>query len=426
MKPESNVNSTALLSFMGDYSRAYLASGGPTSRLEDDMSKLGAKLGFPTEVFATPTGIFLSCIEADGASRTTLTRIKENGVNLGRLCWLEGIFASVFAQKISVVQGNKILRSKHVQKAPYTFAQTVAASFASGFALSFSSFRLLLPALASGFISSATWWTSGPGLGKRVQSSIFRDFIGATVTLGLAAACQLLLHSPFEAFSIGGLVVLVPGLSLTTAIAELADQNLVSGTAKLMQAILTLLALGLAYILFQDLASALHLAEAPSPAAMPLVLPLQTMGILVSVTCFGVLFRVPRRSLPWAALTGLLGWSILRLFNTTEYLVTASFLAALGVGVVSLGLGSRFKVPSQVFSVPGIIVMLPGMLALTSFRSFAMGEQSHGLDLGFRVALTAGSIVFGLFTARIPFALRTKAKWPKPRALNAEHDRSAP
>ena len=50
--------------------------------------------------------------------------------------------------------------------------------------------------------------------------------------------------------------------------------------------------------------------------------------------------------------------------------------------------------------------MLPGMLALMSMRSFAMGQEQSGLDLMFRVILTAGSIVFGLFTARMPFVFR--------------------
>lgn len=396
--------------FMSEYGRAYLASGGPTSRYEEDMFLLGRKIGFPTEVFATPTGIFVSCVDTDGKSHTTLSRIKDGSMNLGKLCWLEGIFRDVYSQKISLSQANKILNSKIVQKPPYTFWQTLLASYVSGFALSYPAFQQLLPALASGFIASATWWVSGPGLRTRITSSIFRDFIGCVVTLGLATAFQVLMPAPFEAFSIGGLVVLVPGLQLTTAIAELADQNLVSGTAKLMQAVLTLLALGLAYMLFYDLSDALALVPAPSAMGSPLSLGATGLGVLISITCFGILFKVPKRSLPWAGLTGLMGWLILRLFSTAQYLAAASYLASLAVGMVSLYLGRRFRVPSQVFSVPGIVAMLPGMLALTSLRSFAMGEQAHGLSLGFKVALTAGSIVFGLFTARIPFALQQTSR----------------
>ena len=91
------------------------------------------------------------------------------------------------------------------------------------------------------------------GLFQNVKDISVAELRANTTALAkLAALCQILMPAPFEAYSIGGLVVLVPGLALTTAIAELADQNLVSGTAKLMQAVLTLLALGLAYMLFQN------------------------------------------------------------------------------------------------------------------------------------------------------------------------------
>lgn len=399
----------AILTFMAEYGRAYLASGGPTSRAEEALAMLGRKLGYPTEVFATPTGIFVSCVDENGQNHTTLSRIKDGSVNLGKLCWLESIFEDVYSRKITLSQANKILNSKIVHKSPYPRQAAFLAAFLSGFALSFPAFGNMLAALASGLIAMATWWVSGPGLKSRISSSIFRDFFGCVITLAAAAFCQMLMPAPFEAFSIGGLVVLVPGLALTSAIAELADQNLVSGTAKLMQAVLTLLALGVAYMLFQDMSDAMGLVAAPSAINKPMSFGVSAFGLIVSVACFGILFNVPQRSLPWATLTGFFAWLIMRAFGNTNYIVAASYLASLAVGIISLWCGQRFKIPSQVFSVPGILAMLPGMLALTSLRSFAMGQDSSGIDLMFRVMLTAGAIVFGLFTARIPFVFKTSA-----------------
>jgi len=419
MSPKSTtpqpLNHAIVLSFMIEYGRAYLSTGGPTSRLEENLSILGRKLGYPTEVFATPTGIFVGCVDTNGENRTAMARIKDGGINLGKLCWLESIFEDVVSKKLSIDKANRILNGKTIHRSPYKLWHFVLASFLSGFALSYPAFRVFPAALASGAISTATWWIVGPGLSGKVASAIFRDFIGCTVTLGLAAFCQLMMPAPFEAYAIGGLIVLVPGLALTTAIAELADQNLVSGTAKLMQAILTLLALGLAYMLFHNLSESLHLLPDATMTNKPMGVSASALGVALSVACFGILFKVPPKSLIWSSLTGLLGWSILRQFNSTQYMAAASYLASLSVGMLSMWLGSTFKVPSQVYSVPGIIAMLPGMLALTSFRSFAMGEQSSGLELAFKVALTAGSIVFGLFTARIPFALLMSARWPIPQ-----------
>lgn len=396
---------------MAEYSRAYIASGGPTSRLEDALAALGRRMGYVSEVFATPTGAFVSVSDPGKPHQTLICRIKEGGINLERLCWLEGILNDLEAGKLSLHNAQRILGSHHLNRPTYGDALTLAAAFAAGFSLSYPAFGRGAPALASGLIGATTWWVTNPGLSKRISSSIFRDFIGCVVTLVLSAFFQLIFSqafgrpAPFEAFSIGGIIILVPGLALTTAIAELADQNLISGTSKFMQAMLTLLALGLAYLLFSDLSTSLGLTDTAISARKIPVNPIVAAGFLaISMMCFGVILKVPRKALAWAALTGILGWSTLGLLNASKYIATAPFLASLCVGLVAMTFGKRYRVPSQVFSVPGILALLPGMLALTSIQSFALGRESSGLELAFRVALTAGSITFGLFTARIPFA----------------------
>lgn len=399
---------------MAEYSRAYIASGGPTSRLEDALAALGRRLGFASEVFATPTGAFVSVTDPGMRPHTTICRIKEGGINLERLCWLEEILDDLDARKLSLYNARRILGSHHLSRPTYSDALTLAAAFAAGFSLSYPAFGRAAPALASGLIGAATWWVTNPGLNKHISSSIFRDFIGCVVTLLLSAFFQLAFSrafgpAPFEAYSIGGIIILVPGLALTTAIAELADQNLISGTSKFMQAMLTLLALGLAYLLFSDLSASLGFTDTIISARKIPIKPLLAAGFLaISMMCFGVILKVPRKALPLAALTGILGWSTLSLLNASKYIATAPFLAALCVGLVAMTFGKRYRVPSQVFSVPGILALLPGMLALTSIQSFALGRESSGLELAFRVALTAGSITFGLFTARIPFAFSMK------------------
>jgi uncharacterized membrane protein YjjP (DUF1212 family) len=404
----------SLLDFSTEYGKHYLATGGPTSRLEEDLSLLGKTEGLLIETFATPTGIFVSL--QDPTSRdvvTKLVRIRENSIDLGKLCHLESILKQVKNRELTLELAQQLLNQPEKSSLRYTRLQHVLAAFICGVALSYPVFTLWIPALLSGLLTLITWWVSGPGLHDRIQSSIFRDFFGCMVALILSAFCQNLIPSaPFEAFSIGSMILLVPGLALTTAISELAEQNLVSGTSKLMQAILTLLALGLAYILLQEFLSGLH--NVTPNYRVPLSIGLSILGLFVSVSSFAVLFQVPPRHLLSSVLVGILGWSVFRFFagkaslssSNILVVVTASYFASLSVGITSLLLGKLKKVPSQVFSVPGIIAMLPGMLALSSFRTLALGQENSGIELGFKVALSAGSIVFGLFSARIPFMIR--------------------
>jgi uncharacterized membrane protein YjjB (DUF3815 family) len=242
---------------------------------------------------------------------------------------------------------------------------------------------------------------------RHVSNPIFSDFIGAFLTLAFAACAHAFLAPlSVEAYAIGGIVLLVPGLALTTAISELAEQNLVSGTAKLMQALLALLALGLAYILFQQLSVSLSLRNVLQPVITASSFGVSSaIAVLVSICCFGVIFKVPPKALLWSTLTGAAGMGCFQLLVGTRGAAAAPYVAATAVGLVSLGFGRIWRLPSQVYSVPGIVALLPGMLALNSFRYFATGDQGTGLDFVFQVAVTAVSIVFGLITARIPFTI---------------------
>ena len=405
-KPCSNKE---LLDFMLLYAKLYLASGGPTSRLEESLYQIGAAHARHTEIFATPTGVFVSLqdFERREVPITSLMRLRETGTDLGRLCKLEHVYTDVTEGRLSVRSGLETLKSPVLDRQLYLSWQSGLAAFFAGTVISFTSYQRPSAAVVSGLITASVWFASAFFLKRHFNNPIFTDFVGAFLTLVLAG----LAHGYFapvslEAYALGGIVLLVPGLALTTAISELAEQNLVSGTAKFMQASMALLALGLAYLLFQQLAFSLELRNALQPVAVAnQEFWISGISILTTVACFGVIFKVPPKALLWSTLTGMAGWLSLQAVTATRAAAAGPFLASVMVGTVSLALGRVFRQPSQVYSVPGIVAMLPGMLALNSFRYFASGDQDSGIAFSFKVAITAVSIVFGLMTARIPFQL---------------------
>lgn len=401
-----------ILGFMTAFSRMYLKCGGPTSRLEDSLMRVGKQFNREVEVFATPTGVFVTLDDpaTEGAPTTALARIKETGTNLGQLCELENILAELSEARVTVPQATATLGGPNLSRELYSPYSTALAALCAGFVASFGTYQRPLAAIVSGIITVACWFSITRVVKRHVPNPIFSDFAGAFITLVLAALAHAFVAPiAVEAYAIGGIVLLVPGLALTTAIAELADQNLVSGTAKFMQASLALLAMGLAYLLFQQLALSLHVKDVLQPVAAKHTTDLvSALGVILNIFCFGVIFKVPPRLLMWSTFTGLAGWAALHYVSRTSAAAAAPYLGAMMVGAVSLALGKVFRVPSQVFSVPGIVAMLPGMLALSSVRYFASGDQGTGLEFTFQVAVTAVSIVFGLMTARVPFAVGEK------------------
>lgn len=411
-----------LLDFMLVYAKHYLGSGGPTSRLEDSIARIGEIYGRQADVYGTPTGIFISLHDPRGLADpvTAIGRIKETGTDLGRLSKLEQIFADVENKRLSVRAGIETMKNRIMIRPLYRPWQSGVAAFCAGFAISFDANQNIVVALGSGLITSIVWASSTFYIKRHIGNPIFTDFIAAFLTLVLGAVGHaLVMPLSIEAYALGGIVMLVPGLALTTAISELAEQNLVSGTAKFMQATLALLALALAYLLFQQLAFSLHLRATLAPIAPKThVLLISALAIFVNVTCFSVIFKVPPKALLWCGITGFSGWLTLSAISQTRAEAAGPFLGSVMVGVVSLGFGRLFRQPSQVFSVPGIVAMLPGMLALSSFRYFTAGDQDSGMAFTFKVGITAISIVFGLMTARIPFQVRAKVleSWERRRS----------
>jgi len=395
-----------ILQFMTLFSRLYLASGGPTSRLEDNLNRLGVHYGRETEVYATPTGVFvtLNNPNTDADPVTALSRIRETGTDLGQLCQLENTLAELRAGRITLRAASISLTGTTEL---YSATATACAALGAGFVASYSSYQRIEAAALSGLIATVVWLLIRHVLKREVSNPVLSDFIAAFLTLVLAATAHAFAAPlAIEAYAIGGIVMLVPGLALTASIAELAEQNIVSGTAKFMQASLALLALGLAYLLFQQIAYSLDLLGVLQPMASkrPNLL-VSAAGVLLNTCCFGMLFKVPPKALVWSTLTGLAGWAALAALGDTSAAAAGPYLASLAVGLASLGFGRFFGLPSQVYSVPGIVAMLPGMLALSSVRYFASGDQDMGITFTFEVAVTAVSIVFGLMTARIPFSM---------------------
>jgi uncharacterized membrane protein YjjB (DUF3815 family) len=79
---------------------------------------------------------------------------------------------------------------------------------------------------------------------------------------------------------------------------------------------------------------------------------------------FAMLFNVPSRALGWCALAGAFGHATLTLLmESGAEIAPATLVGASVVGFYATGLARYYKMPSVVFSVSGVIPMVPGVFA---------------------------------------------------------------
>jgi uncharacterized membrane protein YjjB (DUF3815 family) len=128
----------------------------------------------------------------------------------------------------------------------------------------------------------------------------------------------------------------------------------------------------------------------------------QLITSFIATAAFGVIFNAPKETLVKCGLVGMGGWLIYYILEDySRDAVLATLTATVFVGVVSQQLAKFYKTPVIIFSVAGIIPLVPGGLAYDTMRNFVENDYQLALSLGAKVTLLSGSIAFGLVFSEV-------------------------
>jgi uncharacterized membrane protein YjjB (DUF3815 family) len=218
-------------------------------------------------------------------------------------------------------------------------------------------------------------------------------FLAVTVSGFLApvAAAEVVLAS---------LIILLPGLTLTLALNELATGHLVSGTARFTGAMMTFLKIGLGVGLGQRLAMFLPLQPAGEPHAM---LPAWTLWVCLLLTPWGlaVLFRARWREAVWIVPVTVAAFWGARLGVDLLGGGLGAVVGALLAGLLSNALARWRRRPAVVFIVPSILLLVPGSIGYRSLSLLLNQDVTSGLGNAFEGLLVGISLVAGLLLANV-------------------------
>jgi uncharacterized membrane protein YjjP (DUF1212 family) len=379
--------------------RSLHSYGYAAHRLEQVMDRAAEQLGIQGQFFSTPTSIFAS-FGPQQDQRTFLIRVDPGGVDLGRLALLDEVTIKVLHGRMSPAAGSEEIDRILVAPEPYGRVMTT---------------------LAFGLVSAAASRFLGGGTREIIVSGIIGLLIGF---LALAAGRLSQLGRVFEpsaafaasllAASIGpwigpysvsnatlaGLIVLIPGFSLTVAMTELSTRHLVSGTARFMGAAVLFLTIAFGVALGARIAAGL--VGAPV-IAEPVQLPQWTeiVALLAAPLAFTVLLRAQPRDAIWIVLAGILGVVGGRVGARGLGPELGVFVGSLLVGVAS-NLYARFlNRPATVTLVPGILLLVPGSIGFRSLASLLDREVVLGVETAFRMILMAVSLVAGILASNV-------------------------
>jgi uncharacterized membrane protein YjjP (DUF1212 family) len=374
-------------------------SGYAAHRLEEALELASDQLGLRGQFFSTPTSIMASFGPQDD-QQTFLIRVEPGESNLGKLAQADEVTREVLNGRLTPLEG--ATRLELIETAPPRYPiwlSTLAFAIVSGSAARFlgGGWHEVLASLAIGLVIGLLAIVAG-----RIESlgRVFEPV--AALTASLIAAGMAAAGFPMSVFlaTLAGVIVLIPGLMLTTAMTELSTRHLASGTARFMGALVLLLGIAFGIALGTKIAT-ISFGTIPSTAVQRLPDWTMLVSLLVSPLAFVVLLKAEARDAGWIVLAGVLSFGGARLGQQALGPELGAFGGALVTGFFSNWYARVTDRPAQITMVPGLLLLVPGSVGLQAMASFVDSKTETGVDTAFRMVLIAVSLVAGTLIANI-------------------------
>ena len=288
----SGVQDPAIL-FVLRLAQALHSSGYAAHSLEDILRHVCDQLGLIGQFFTTPTAIMAGFGPLDN-QHTFLIRVQPGELNLGRLSALDQVAHLVAAGQLSPGEGSARIATILTKKPTYPWWLRVA-----GYGI--------VSAAGCQFLGGGrTDVEVGMGVGLLIGllALLFRrltitthvfeltaSFVASAVVTWLAATG---LHLSVPTTTLAGIITLLPGLTVTVAMTELASRHLSSGTARLGAAFIVFASMAFGVALGTSVVTELH--GGPVHAAAATALPAWARYVALAFAPLGLCAAAARAS----------------------------------------------------------------------------------------------------------------------------------
>ena len=389
------------LRFIYDLAGALHAYGTPSHRLEALLGAVADELGVKSEYFATPTAIFCAFGEAPD-QKVGLIAPSSSDLDLGRLAAFDAIAQDVAWGDVDVEEGSR--RVKAALADPQRHA-------------------LPLRMLAHALLAGSAALLLGGGWKEGVAALVAGTFVGvleiraqgrsglAQVLLPLGALVASLcgvgaaLISPAVSMAvvgIAGIIYLVPGLTLTVAMMELATGHLVSGTARLAKALAAFMLLGVGALVGGALGTISGALDASPEGVSRLWL---FAAMLVSLGPLVILLNVRKEDMLFVSLVGVAGYVASELARFGGPILAAG-VSTFVIGLMANGWARLRNRPAAVAATPAVLLLVPGSVGVRAISAFLSEDVLSAVTLSFQAFFTAVALVSGLLIANLTLPSR--------------------
>lgn len=394
--PTPDPRDDAAIEFVLELGRSLHALGYPSHWLEEALTESAQQLGLTGQFFVTPTSIFAAFGEGR-AQHTHLLRLEGSDQQLERLTRVLACAREVVAHERTPASGTARLRELAAARPRYGATATAAAFALSGAAAC----RFLgggLREVGAAAVLGALFAFGSALAARRAGLGRVLPALASFVISAIAAWAGRLLGFNDAVSALAALLILLPGLSITAAMAELSSQHLVSGTSRILGAFTQMLAVAFGVAMG---ARVIEMAMGAPIAVTPAPLPLWTeaVALLVAPLSFTVLMRAAPADYPWILGVGTAAHVVGRLVAPPLGAELAAFLAALTAGLLSHLIARVRFTPAAVTLVPSLLLLVPGSIGFRGLTMMIDRDIMSGVEGAFRMLLIASALVAGILLA---------------------------
>lgn len=374
--------------------------GTPADRLEQTLEMVSERLGLVGSFFSTPTSLWAGFGEPEN-QRVLLARIRGGDVNLERLLRVDAVAGRIIRGEATPGEARRELRliDRWPPRYPlwltllcFAIASAAAAIFLGG-SWSDSASAGIIGLLIGGLVTATA--------GNRDIARLTEFLAGLAAAAGATALAMLLPNASMTIITLAGVIILVPGLTLTVALRELAARHLVSGTARLTHALMIFIAIGFGVALGRVLAAPLATPIGEVTVSAPAPTWATPPALAIAALSFMVLFKARPADAVSIFIAGVAGFLGARLGGATLGPELGASVGAFALACVANADARLRKIPSAVTLMPGLLLLVPGSLGFRSIDALLAADPTGGLQTAFTAVLIATGLVAGLLLANV-------------------------
>lgn len=239
-KLESEIDVKKVVNLALEAGRILLKNGGEIFRVEETITRICNRFHVDqVDTFMLSHGIFVSVQNKEEEFYTRVKHVPLSGTHLGIVTEVNALSREISAGKVSIDAAMERLREIDRIPPKRAYFQVLGAGIGSG------CFGYLLGATIKesmvAFCIGCLLYTWILAAKRHNMSKIIINIAGGVIITALAAAVK---HLPFmgylrmEGMIIGSIMPLVPGMAFVNAIREIADSDFLSGTVRMIDALL--------------------------------------------------------------------------------------------------------------------------------------------------------------------------------------------